>query len=205
MIRGGGVAVSRAPPLYVGLASWILGFRDCLSGEFEVFTLSFLLQLRPVWATSRGVDSAKVTVAQLRSIIFEGRSLPRSVMAISLLANVASKSDRDLAKWLRTFPNCRGDTFCAPSLECFTFAGRARDLMLDRREAVLSTIAEVLQPAGLDAQQTYAEWITALQLICELSARTEDDCEWYAPANPSDAPIVSKQMDAMRRYLNGSE
>lgn len=151
------------------------------------------------------MDPANLTLAQFRPIIFEGRILPRSVMGISLLANLARKSDRELAGWLATFPDCRDVTRAAPSLICHTLAGRGRDLMLDYRAQVLLLLDEHLATSDADAKTIYGEWVTALQQITELAAQTEDDCEWYAPANPDDAPIISKQIQAMRRHMTGGE
>jgi hypothetical protein len=148
------------------------------------------------------VDPASLTVAQLRPIIFEGRALPRSFMGISLLARFARR-DAELSVFLATITDCREATRCASSLTCFTLAARARDLMLDERAAILAMLAEQLESIAADATTIYAEWMAGFQQISELAAQTEDDCEWYAPANPGDAPIVSKQLAAMRRFLDG--
>lgn len=150
------------------------------------------------------METANVTIAQLRPIIFEGKALPPSVMMISLLAPLVAKTDPPLAAWLTSFPNCRA-TQSAPSMDCFTFSARARDLMLDERETILANVTRFLGPMGADAKTFYAEWFNAFLQISESAARTEDDCEWHAPANPGEAPIVSKQLEAMRRFLGGLE
>ena len=149
------------------------------------------------------MEAENLSLAQLRPIVFEGVPLPRSVMAISLLAAVAEARDRELAGWLASFPDCRANPRSAASLTCFLLAGRARDLMLDERETVLAQIEAHL--GGFDPKGTYGEWITALQRVSELAAQTEDECEWFAPAVPGEAPIVSKQVAAMRSYLGGAE
>jgi hypothetical protein len=148
------------------------------------------------------VDPANLTLAQLRPIVFEGQPLARSFMAISLLAPFARK-DAELAVFLTTFPECTEVTRCMASIICFTLAARARDLMLDERGAILAMLAERLESIAADAGTIYGEWMAAFQQISERAAQTEDDCEWHAPANPGDAPIVSKQLAAMRRFLDG--
>ena len=151
------------------------------------------------------MESADLTLAQLRPIIFEGHSLPASVMAISLLAPYALGTDHELGAWLLGLPDCRGTTRAAPSLLCFTLAGKARDLMLDERANILDLIDERFAAAGVDSKLIYGEWITSLQKISELAAQTEEDCEWYAPANPSESAIEGKQIAAMKRYIKGNE
>src|SRR5687768_9732702 len=86
------------------------------------------------------VEPENLSLAQLRHIVFEGVTLPRSMMAVSLLAVLAAKTDRELAVWLASFPDCRGNARSAPSLSCFVLAGRARDLMLDQRNEVIARI-----------------------------------------------------------------
>jgi hypothetical protein len=148
------------------------------------------------------VDPANLTLAQLRPIIFEGQPLPRSFMAVALLAPFARK-DAELSVFLATFPECTEVTRCMASMICFTLAARARDLMLDERAPILAMLGEQLESIAADAHTIYGEWMSAFQQISERAAQTEDDCEWYAPANPGDAPVVSKQLTAMRRFLDG--
>ena len=151
------------------------------------------------------MESADLTLAQLRPIIFEGHTLPRSVMAISSLAPFALVNDHELGAWLLGFPDCRDVTRSAASLLCFTLAGRARDLMLDERMNILDLITERFAASGADAKVIYGEWITSLQKISELAAQTDEECEWYAPANPGESAIENKQLAAMKRYIKGSE
>jgi hypothetical protein len=151
------------------------------------------------------MESADLTLAQLRPIIFEGHTLPASVMAISLLAPYALVMDRELGAWLLGFPDCRDTTRAAPSLLCFTLAGKARDLMLDERANILDLIDGRFAAAGAEAKVIYGEWITSLQKISELAAKTDEECEWYAPSNPGESAIENKQLAAMKRYIKGSE
>ena len=151
------------------------------------------------------MDSAAVSLAQLRPIIFEGHALPRSVMAISLLAPFALTVEHALGAWVLGFPDCRDVTRSAPSLLCYTLAGKARDLMLDERSAILGVIAEHFAVNEADAKAIYGEWITSLQKVSELAAQTDEECEWYAPSNPGESAIENKQLAAMKRYLKGSE
>ena len=126
-------------------------------------------------------------------------------MMISALAMLAARKDTELATWLRTFPQCRRVLRSAPSIDCFSLSGRASDLMLDHRSAILAQIAELPEFADQDPGKVYGEWITSMQRITELAARTEDDCEWHAPADPSESPILGQQLDAMKKYLDGPE
>ena len=149
--------------------------------------------------------AAAVSLAQLRPIIFEGQKLPPSVMGLSLLAPFALAVEHQLGAWLLGFPDCRDVTRSAPSLLCYTLAGKARDLMLDERAPILEMIAERFAVNEADAKAIYGEWITALQKISELAAHTDEECEWYAPSNPGESAIENKQLSAMKRYLKGSE
>ena len=151
------------------------------------------------------MDSAALSLAQLRPIIFEGNALPRSVMAISLLAPFALSVEHELGAWVLGFPDCRDVTRSAPSLLCYTLAGKARDLMLDERAAILGVIAERFAVNEADAKAIYGEWITSLLKISDLAAQTDEECEWYAPSNPGESAIENKQLSAMKRYLKGSE
>jgi hypothetical protein len=151
------------------------------------------------------MESADLTLAQLRPIIFEGSVLPASVMAISLLAPFALATDHELGAWLLGFPDCRDTTRAAASLLCFTLAGKARDLMLDERGNILEVITDRFAASGADAKAIFAEWITSLQKISEIAAKTDEECEWYAPSNPGESAIENKQLAAMKRYIKGSE
>ena len=151
------------------------------------------------------MDSAALSLAQMRPIIFEGHALPRSVMAISLLAPFALAVEHQLGAWVLGLPDCRDATRSAPSLLCYTLAGKARDLMLDERPSILKVIAETFAVNEADAKAIYGEWLTSLQKISEIAAQTDEECEWYAPSNPGESAIENKQISAMKRYLKGSE
>lgn len=151
------------------------------------------------------MEPAKITSAQLRPIIFEGQALPRSVMMISALSPLAARKDMPLATWLRLFPQCRRVLRSAPSIDCFSLSGRASDLMLDHRSTILELIPSIPELLDQDPNKVYGEWITSLQRINELAARTEDDCEWHAPADPNESPILGQQLDAMKKYLDEAE
>ena len=126
-------------------------------------------------------------------------------MAIGLLSSLLGPKDRDLQQWLAAFVDCRGVTKSAHSLECFQFATRARDLALEHRDTLLAAITRELASEGFEPVATYRDWMNALQLIIEISARIEDDCEWRAPSVAGEASIVSKQIEAMRWFTRGQK
>ena len=126
-------------------------------------------------------------------------------MAISLLAPYALMVVHELGAWVLGFPDCRDVTRSAPSLLCYTLSGKARDLMLDERAAILDLIAERFAVNEADAKAVYGEWLTSLQKISKLAAQTDEECEWYAPSNPCESAIENEQLAAMKRYLKGSE
>jgi hypothetical protein len=149
------------------------------------------------------VDYSKLNAANWRPILFEGAEFPPTVMAIALLGSTFGANDRDLQQWFAAFADCRGVTKSAHSLECFQFATRARDLALEHRSSLLAIIARELGSEGFDPAMTYRDWMNALQQMIEIAARTEDDCEWRAPSVAGEAAIVSKQIEAMRRFMDG--
>jgi hypothetical protein len=149
------------------------------------------------------VDYSKLNAAHWRPILFEGAEFPPTVMAIAILGTVLGPKDRDLQQWLAGFADCRGTTKSAESLVCFQFASRARDLALEYRDALLTTITRDLASEGFEPVATLRDWMNALQQIIEIAAQTEDDCEWRAPSVAGEAAIVTKQIDAMRWFMDG--
>ena len=151
------------------------------------------------------MDYSKLNTANWRPILFEGAEFPPTVMAIALLGSALGSKDRDLQQWLAAFADCRGLAKSAHSLDCFQFATRARDLALEHRDALLAAIVRELGSEGFEPMTTYRDWMNALQQIIEIAARTEDDCEWRAPSVAGEAAIVSKQIEAMRRFMDGQK
>jgi len=107
-------------------------------------------------------------------------------MAISILEPVLDIRDEDVGDWLWRLSICRGVTKRAPAEKCARCAQIAADLMLEQRQRVLDGIRERLSSHGFDAEATYREWISAFQRIVELSRAASGECEWSAPAHPSD-------------------
>ena len=151
------------------------------------------------------MDYSKLNPAHWRPILFEGAELRPTVMAMGLLSSVLGSKDHDLQQWLADFVDCRGVTKSARSLECFQFSTRARDLALELRDPLLAAIKRELASEGFEPVATYRDWMNALQQIIEISARTEDDCEWRAPSVTGEAALVSKQIEAMRWFTRGTK
>ncbi len=59
--------------------------------------------------------------------------------------------------------------------------------MLEHRQRVLDGICDRLASHGFEPEETYRDWLLALQRIAELSAVTGGECVWYAPSHPRDS------------------
>src|SRR5688572_3799368 len=95
-----------------------------------------------------GVDYSKLNPILWRTIAFEGRELPPTIMAIALLGGIVGKEDREFRTWLMEFVDCRGTVRTSTSYDCFRHASRARDVLLDHRSAILAEIETKLASEG---------------------------------------------------------
>jgi hypothetical protein len=107
-------------------------------------------------------------------------------MGISILEPVLGIEDEDLTGWLLRLTACSGITKDSPAERCARCAERLLDLMLEQRQRVVDGIRDRLISHGFDAEDTYRDWIMALQQIIKLSEATDGDCSWSAPALPDD-------------------
>ena len=128
---------------------------------------------------------------EFRPITFPGVTFPATLMGISILEPVLGIMDEDLGDWLWRLPICCGMTKRAPADRCARCARRAADLMLEHRRRVLDGIRDRLSSHGFDAENTYRDWLLALQRIVELSLAASDDCFWSALLHPSDRNLTS--------------
>jgi len=138
-----------------------------------------------------------------RPITFEGETFPPTLMAISILEPMLDLHDEEIGDWLWRLPICCGVTKRAPAERCARYAQRAVDLMLEQRERVLAGIRDRLATDGFDPDVTYADWITALHRIVQLSRASDGECVWSAPAHTKDPARSSSDwkqlMDALER------
>jgi hypothetical protein len=122
-----------------------------------------------------------------RPITFQGVTFPATLMGIDILLPVLEIADKDyLGDWIFRLATCRGISKRAPAERCAECARRAADLMLEHRQAVLDRIRKNLVPYGFDPEETYRDWLLALQKIIELSEAAETECVWSAPLHPRD-------------------
>jgi hypothetical protein len=121
-----------------------------------------------------------------RPITFQGVTFPATLMGVSILEPVLDITEEELGEWLWRLPICCGVEKRAPAEVCARCAQRTVDLMLEQRQRVLEGIRERLGPHGFDPDETYRDWITALQRIVCLSRDAADDCVWSAPRHPKD-------------------
>jgi hypothetical protein len=149
------------------------------------------------------VDIAKVQLERPIQILFEGVAMPHSLVHLPILAVLTAANDDELTDFIVALSDCHGRMRSAPSLHCFEMAGRACDALLDQRDFLLQQLGEHLPEEKWPARTLFAEWITSFQKIREIAAQTEDECEWYAPVNADDGAILAKQLDGMKRYLDG--
>lgn len=133
---------------------------------------------------------------EFRPITFQGVTFPATLMGISILEPVLDITDEDLGDWLWRFPICRGFPKGAAADRCARCARQAVDLMLEQRQEVLDGILDRLAPHGFDPETTYRDWVVGLQRIVELSAMTDGECVWSAPAHPRDR--VRSKDDVLR-------
>lgn len=138
-----------------------------------------------------------------RPITFEGEVFPPTLMGIAILERVLGIKDEELADWLWRLPICCGVTQRAPADRCVRCAQRTVELMLENRERVWEGIRARLVPEGFDVNGTFSDWIASLQRIAELSAASDGECVWSAPAHDKDsfrsAKDVHRLFDAIER------
>ena len=121
-----------------------------------------------------------------RQITFQGVTFPPTLMGISILVPVLAITDEELNEWLWRFPICCGLPKRAPAERCARCARLTADLMLEHRQRVLDGIYDRLAEHGFNPEETYRDWLLALQHIAELSAAANADCVWSAPFHPRD-------------------
>jgi hypothetical protein len=138
-----------------------------------------------------------------RPITFQGVTFPATLMGISILEPVLRIADEEIGDWLWRLPICKGVTKSAPAERCARCAQRTIDLMLEQRQSVIDGIRDRLASHGFDVENTYRDWIVALQQIVELSKAANGDCSWSAPMHPNDkyktSADVSSLLDALDR------
>ena len=149
------------------------------------------------------MDYSQLNPELWRRIVFEGQQFPPTLMALPVLCRLLGRADKELHGWITEFVDCCGIVRSGAAYDCFRHASRARDLLLENRERILTSIDMDLSKEGFESRSTFRDWMNALQSIMEISARTEDDCEWSAPGRPGEAAIVTKQLDAMRWFMGG--
>jgi hypothetical protein len=142
-----------------------------------------------------------------RPITFEGITFPPSLMGISILEPVLDIDDEDLGDWIWRLPLCCGTRKEAAADRCARCARRIVDLMLEQRQRVLDGIRDRLGPNGFDPENTFRDWLLALQSIAELSEAAEGKCVWSAPVHPRDHKMshgdVLKWLDNLRKGSEG--
>jgi hypothetical protein len=139
-----------------------------------------------------------------RPITFQGVTFPATLMAIDVLTSVLDINDEDLGEWLWRLAICRGVSKRAPAERCARCARQAADLILEHRQAILDYIRKNLASYGFDPEETYRDWLMALQKIAELSEIAETECVLSAPFRPGDATAadaerILKALDKMRK------
>jgi hypothetical protein len=132
-----------------------------------------------------------------RPITFQGVTFPATLMAISILEPILGITDREFSDWVWGLDVCRGRTRNAPAKFCARMAQRTMDLMLEHRQLVLDGIRARCVPHGFDAEETYRDWMLAMQQIVNLSKDIDGDCVWSAPSHPKDGkPAHWKRLGA---------
>ena len=141
---------------------------------------------------------------EFRPITFQGVTFPATLMGISVLLSVFDMADEDfLGDWIWRLSNCRGISKHAPAAQCARCARQAADLMLEHRQAVLDYIRKGLVPHGFEPEETYRDWLLALQKIAELSAIADSECVWSAPSHPRDPYKTPAEIArAAKRFLD---
>ena len=135
---------------------------------------------------------------EFRHITFQGVTFPATLMGISVLEPVLEIEDEDLADWLWRLPICCGFPKRAGAERCARCATQAVALLIEHRQQVLNGIRDRLAPHGFDAETTFRDWLLALQSIAELSAKSNGECVWFAPAHSRDK---SKSAAEARRFI----
>ena len=152
------------------------------------FSISFNIWKHRVATYHRSVVPRAMTFddCTFRPITFQGVIFPATLMGISILEPVLDIKDGDVAGWLCRLSASSGVTKSAPAERCARCARQVADLMLEQRQRVLDGIRERLASHGFDAEDTYRDWLLALQRIAELSTTARDDCFWSAPLQADD-------------------
>jgi hypothetical protein len=139
-----------------------------------------------------------------RPITFQGVTFPATLMGISVFLSMFDIPEEDfLGDWIWRLSNCRGVSKRAPAERCAECARRTADLMLENRQKILDHIRENLASYGLDPEETYRDWLLALQKIAELSAIADGECVWSAPLHPRDPYKTPAEVErAAKRFLD---
>lgn len=138
-----------------------------------------------------------------RPITFQGVTFPATLMGISVLLSVFDIADEDfLGDWIWRLSNCRGISKHASAEQCARCARQAADLMLEHRQAALDHIRKNLGSYGFEPEETYRDWLLALQRIIELSEIADNECVWSAPFHPRDPYKTPDELArAAKRFL----
>jgi hypothetical protein len=137
-----------------------------------------------------------------RPITFQGVTFPPTLMGISILEPTLGITDEEVGDWLWQLTVCCGVTKRASADRCVRCAQRTIDLMLEHQHRVLNGIRDRLGSHGFDAENTYRDWILALQHIVQLSKAADGDCSWSAPMHLNDKYKSSASVKSFLDALN---